>query len=84
MRVRLADGVWVGGWFSTDSYMSTYPVAPDLFIESAWKMDADGGFVSKVPNTRGVWVAIPPGTVVEWVADPTEEGPDGETSTAAQ
>lgn len=84
VRVRLADGVWVGGWFSTDSYMSTYPVAPDLFIESAWKMDADGGFVSKVPNTRGVWVAIPPGTVVEWVADPTEEGPDGETSTAAQ
>lgn len=83
VRVRLADGVWVGGWFSTDSYMSTYPVAPDIFIESAWTMDPDGGFVAKVPNTRGVWVALPPGTVVEWVADPTERGTDGEASTTA-
>lgn len=77
VRVRLADGVWVGGWFATDSYMSTYPVAPDLFVESEWRMSPDGRFEEKIPNSRGVWVALPPGTVVEWVEAPTEEGPDG-------
>lgn len=44
MRVRLAENVWVGGWFGQNSFLSGWPEPRDIFIESQWKIDETGAF----------------------------------------
>jgi hypothetical protein len=78
IRVRLADGSWVGGWFGEDSYLSTWPEPHDLFIESQWRLDPDGKFLEKVADNDGVYVSCPQGVVVEWVAAEPDETDDTE------
>ncbi|MFS0717119.1 DUF6338 family protein [Arthrobacter sp. 1P04PC] len=68
VRVRLEDGAWVGGWFSTRSFLSTYPQPRDIFIESQYEMTDDGVFGQKIDGTAGVWLAVTEKCVIEWVA----------------
>jgi hypothetical protein len=42
LRVRLRDGPWVAGLFASGSYAGGFPNEPDLFLEQAWEIDADG------------------------------------------
>jgi Family of unknown function (DUF6338) len=72
IRVRQPDGSWVGGWFGAESFLSTWPEPHDLFIESQWRMTADGQFVERLEGTVGVYVSCPQGVVVEWVDAPTD------------
>jgi hypothetical protein len=73
VRVRVADKLYFGGYFGPGSYASTYPRGRDLFIEEQWEMGIDGRFKRPVANSLGVWLAVPDGAVVEWLAsDPTE------------
>lgn len=74
VRVRTESGVYIGGWFSTRSYVSTYPHGRDMFIESQWKIDENGDFQGKIIGTNGVWVALTDRAVVEWIdAAPEKE-----------
>jgi len=73
VRVRLENGTYYGGWYSSQSLASTYPQPRDLFIESQWKLNANGDFVGKMTNTRGVWIPINDKTVVEWIGPSTPE-----------
>ncbi|RBY79653.1 DUF6338 family protein [Blastococcus sp. TF02A-26] len=76
VRVRLEDGAWVGGWFSSDSFLSSYPEPRDLFIQSQWKLDETGAFLHKVAGTRGVYVSCADAAVIEWIAPPPTPDPD--------
>jgi len=69
VRVRIAEGVWVGGVFDENSRFSTYPESRDLFVTRQWKMDRDGEFVAEVVGTQGVWLAVKDDYVVEWLLD---------------
>ncbi|GAA1979183.1 DUF6338 family protein [Microbacterium pumilum] len=69
VRVRLNDGVWVGGRFGDRSYFSTYPEPRDLFIEEQYIMSGEGAFVDPVPSSAGVWVAVKDDYLVEWLHD---------------
>lgn len=73
VRVRLADGVWVGGRFGDSSYFSTYPEPRDLFIQEQFVMSEDGAFEEPLPLSGGVWVAVRDDYLVEWIHDPIEE-----------
>lgn len=73
VRVRTESGVYVGGWFSTRSYLSTYPHGRDMYIESQWKIDANGDFRGKIVGTNGVWVALTDKSVVEWIGPSPEK-----------
>ena len=73
VRVRLADGVWVGGRFGDSSYFSTYPEPRDLFIQEQFVMSEDGAFGEPLPLSGGVWVAVRDDYLVEWIHDPIEE-----------
>ncbi|WP_417512460.1 DUF6338 family protein [Microbacterium sp.] len=73
VRVRLADGVWVGGRFGNSSYFSTYPEPRDLFIQEQFVMSEDGDFGEPLPLSGGVWVAVRDDYLVEWIHDPMEE-----------
>jgi len=68
VRIRTEAGVYYGGWYSTESFASTYPMPRDLFIESQWKMSPTGDFLGKMTNTRGLWLAVTDKCVVEWIA----------------
>jgi hypothetical protein len=70
VRVRLEDGKWIGGWFATDSFVSTYPEPRDMFIESEWVMSRSGAFIRPVPDRTGVWLAITESRIVEWIGVP--------------
>lgn len=70
VRIRMEDGRYHGGWFDTDSLVSTYPFSRDIFIAVAWNMGEYGEFEYEVPSTRGVWIPITDGSVVEWLEAP--------------
>lgn len=72
VRVRLGDGVWVGGRFGDNSYFSTYPEPRDLFIEEQYAMARNGGFQHPLPSSAGVWLAIKDDYQVEWFRDAEE------------
>lgn len=73
VRVRLKDGTWVGGWYGSRSYATSYPEAAELFLESAWRMNPDGSFVGCVERTAGLHVRAADADVFELIhpQDPT-------------
>lgn len=56
LRARLKDGTWVGGWYGKHSYASSFPQAPELYLERSHRRAADGTFGGQVHNTRGLYV----------------------------
>lgn len=76
MRVRIADGQWVGGWFASNSFVSTYPEPRDVFIEEQHHVDEFGEIGEIVPNSAGVWLALKEGDIVEWIRGTNEDGDD--------
>ncbi|MEW2528491.1 DUF6338 family protein [Streptomyces sp. NPDC047071] len=56
VRVRLKNGGWAGGWYGTRSRASAYPQPGDLFLESQYRMEADGAFGPRLPGTGGLYV----------------------------
>jgi hypothetical protein len=44
VRVRFADGTWLGGWFGDASYASSFPNPQELFVEEGWVINRDGTF----------------------------------------
>ncbi|TFC04039.1 DUF6338 family protein [Cryobacterium sp. MDB2-33-2] len=73
IKVRLPDGKIVAGWISGDSFFSTYPHSRDVYIQEQFAVDAAGAIGDKVPNTGGVWLSIPDGSIVEWLREPPAE-----------
>jgi hypothetical protein len=57
VRVRLADGRLLGGWYGTRSYASSYPHPHELYVEEGWQLEDDGTF-SPVRSAPG-------GTVID-------------------
>lgn len=78
VRIRLATGDWVGGWIGSAGYVSTYPEARDVFIDHQWRLTKDGAFESVVENGDGIWVGVPTGSIVEWIASPEFESTNRE------
>jgi hypothetical protein len=70
VRVRLADGKFIGGWASKETFVSGYPESRDIFIASQWAVDDKGIFLHRIEGTLGVYVPLPDNTVVEWLAAP--------------
>lgn len=71
VRVRTESGHYFGGWFDADSLVSTYPFSRDIFVAVAWNMGEFGEFLSEAPNTRGIWIPVTDGCVVEWINEPS-------------
>jgi hypothetical protein len=76
VRVRLDEGKWVGGWFGDDSFISTYPERHDIYIELQYDVSVRGKFQDVVEGSAGLWVAVEPGYLVEWVEPPTDQSDD--------
>ncbi|ADJ44714.1 hypothetical protein AMES_2889 [Amycolatopsis mediterranei S699] len=57
VRVRTKSGAWVGGWYGRNSFAAAYPQTADLFLESQYRLTADGTFLEKMPATGGVYIS---------------------------
>jgi hypothetical protein len=58
IRIHLKDGQGlVGGVFGDRSFGSLDPQRADVYLEQAWQLDDQGGFVQVLPGTRGLWVS---------------------------
>jgi hypothetical protein len=73
VRIRLASGDWVGGWMGHDAYVSTFPMKRDIYISNQCHMGKDGTFERLVGHGLGLWVEVPEGAIVEWIADGSGE-----------
>jgi hypothetical protein len=79
VRVRLKDGTWLGGWYGSRSYATSYPEPSELFLESAWRMNSDGSFADRVERTAGLYIRAADADVVELIHPPDQPGPDPAT-----
>ena len=73
VRVKTATGVYVGGWFDVQGYVSTYPFERDIFIAHQWRMSKRGKFLEPLVDSLGVWVPITDECIVEWIESPTQK-----------
>ncbi|WBB79549.1 DUF6338 family protein [Micromonospora sp. WMMD882] len=70
VRVRLTDGNWAGGWYGASSYASSFPHPAELFLESAWTVDRDGRFGTRVDGTGGLLLRADDFDVLEFLVPP--------------
>uniref|UniRef100_A0AAU2VJV0 DUF6338 family protein n=1 Tax=Streptomyces sp. NBC_00008 TaxID=2903610 RepID=A0AAU2VJV0_9ACTN len=74
VRMRLRDGAWVGGWYGGRSYATSYPQAPEIYLETAWLMNPDGSFVRPVRDSAGIHIRAADTDVLE-LLDPLPATP---------
>lgn len=68
VRIRTADGYWVGGYIpGAAGFISTHPQPRDIFIPEPWEMSDEGAFVRAVPNAIGTYVPLTGSERVQWV-----------------
>lgn len=73
VRVRTADGKWVGGYIDDEStFFSTYPEPRDLFIPEQWEMGDDGSFISQMEDSLGVYVPLSGTERIGWLRGPVQ------------
>lgn len=72
VRIRLTNGIWVGGWFGNDSFASSYPEPAEVFLESSYEMSSDGKFGARVRGSRGLYVAAANIQHIEFVDAPED------------
>lgn len=85
VRVLTTDGRWVGGYFSGNGFVSSYPEPADMFVDEAWLMSDDGEFLRAQPNSRGMYVRCDDIRTIEFIdsqpdtSDTQSNAPSGDT-----
>lgn len=81
VRARLKSGAWVGGWYGTgNSQVSAFPNPADLYLESAYLMNADGSFGTRVPDSGGLYLRMDDAELVEFVRPAAARQAEGKES----
>jgi len=78
VRVRTADGLWIGGWCGNDSFASSFPDPQGLYLEIGYAMTDDGTFTDVVSAPDGVFVRCYEIVLVDFIAGGPETGGDPE------
>jgi hypothetical protein len=68
VRVRMRDGTWFAGYYGLNSYASSYPDPPNLFVEACFDIDDDGVILEQIINTRGAVIDCSDAVLVELLA----------------
>lgn len=78
VRVRLADGSFAGGWFSTKSYASSFPEPQELYLEVGYVMTDQGIFKDEVSAPGGMVVRCQDAIVVDFIPAESHNGSEEE------
>ncbi|MET9530797.1 DUF6338 family protein [Streptomyces sp. NPDC006649] len=76
VRMRMRDGSWVGGWYGSRSFVTSYPQPPEVYLESAWLMRPDGSFVRPIAGSAGLHVRAAETDLLELLLPPSVPEPD--------
>jgi hypothetical protein len=68
VRVRMADGTWVAGYYGANSYASSHPDARNLFLELAYEVDSTGKIGEPITSSAGLVIDCTNALVVELLA----------------
>jgi len=80
VRVQLSDGRWLGGWFSSNSYASSYPNPQELFVEVGYLIDENGTFTTDVHAPGGLFIRCTDALSVDFLpAEPDTEDHEPDT-----
>jgi hypothetical protein len=75
VRMRMKDGTWVGGWYGSRSFVTAYPQPPEVYLESAWLLRPDGGFVRPIAGSAGLHVRAEETDLLELLLPPAAPVP---------
>lgn len=64
--LHFKDGKKMGGYFGEQSLASAYPSPQDIYLEQVWRVDGDGKFRDKVPQTAGTVVRFEECSAIEF------------------
>ena len=67
VRVLGKDGQWHGGLYRAESFFSSFPDAPAVFVQQAWQLDADGQFIAPQEGSRGAWIPCTDAAAAEFL-----------------
>lgn len=51
---HLKSGKMLGGYYGEQSYATSFPDEPEIYVEEVWRVDENGHFVEKVDGTFGM------------------------------
>lgn len=83
VRLLTNDGVWLGGWYGPNSFVSSYPEPREIYIETAHRMNDDGSFGDEQPGSGGLYVRCDDIRAVEFV-DPAQWNTEDEDAAGKQ
>lgn len=76
VRVKTKDGTWYAGYFGDNSYASSFPDSPSLYLERSYAVDANGAIGQPINNSRGAVINCSDVELVELLA-PAEDSDAG-------
>lgn len=68
VRVRMGDGSWFAGYYGANSYASSYPDPPNLFVEASFDINDLGEIQDQIINTRGAVIDCTNAVLIELLA----------------
>lgn len=75
VRVQMKDGGWYAGWFGENSYASSWPDPPTLFVELSYHVDTTGTIGDVVDGSAGSVIDCTEAVLVELLQPPTNDQP---------
>jgi len=54
--ITLSDGTKIAGQYSGNSFTSSYPEEPQIYLEKTWVLNEDGGFERERVSSKGIIV----------------------------
>lgn len=76
--ITLTSGRRIGAKYDTNSFASSHPAEPEIYVEETWDVDDAEGFVRRHDQTRGLLVAGSAIESIEFIGphDGNEQGND--------
>lgn len=72
VKVKRANGDWVGGWYTKGSLATTYPEPRSIYINEQWSMSETGDYEAPIPNT-GFFLVVNDEDLVIWTRNDEAE-----------
>jgi len=54
--IHLKNEKLIGGLFGENSFVSSFPNTPDIYLEEVWRVNKNGEFLERIEDTRGMWI----------------------------
>lgn len=76
--ITLTSGKRIGATYGPNSFASSYPAEPEIYVEEAWDVDDAEGFVRRHVKTRGLLISGSAIESIEFIGpyDDDEQGND--------